>query len=239
MAARMTIGIEQSALNLVVALVLGAALGIEREWRHPYEGLRINVLVALGSAGFVLCSQIVVGEGSPTRVAGQVVTGIGFLGAGLIFRQGGDVKGLKTAATLWCASAIGVLAGFGAFVQAALLTGLVLTVNVVLRPLGRLIQHQLGIAEKPRERQGGTWRLQIICAAAALPAVRAGFAEAVQSEPGLLLRDLEGSLLAGGTGELTAAITAEAACGACLERILAELTRTHPITASRWRMEIG
>lgn len=238
-AARMTIGLEQSALNLLAAMLLGIVIGIEREWRHPYEGLRINVLVALGSAGFVLCSQLVAGDNSPTRVAGQVVTGIGFLGAGLIFRQGGDVKGLKTAATLWCASAVGVLAGFGAFANAALLTGFVLAVNLVLRPLGRVIERGFGITPAPPDRRGGSYRLQIICDAAALPALREALAAAAEAVPGIRLRDLEGSLLAGGTAEINAALTIEAAAAATLERILAGLTRAHPIASARWRVEMA
>ncbi|MBR0667298.1 MgtC/SapB family protein [Roseomonas hellenica] len=235
----MTIGLEQSALNLLAAMVLGVVIGIEREWRHPYEGLRINVLVALGSAGFVLCSQLVAGDNSPTRIAGQVVTGIGFLGAGLIFRQGGDVKGLKTAATLWCASAVGVLAGFGAFANAALLTGFVLTVNLVLRPLGRMIERGFGITPLPPDRGGGSYRLQIICDAASLPALRTALAAAVEAAAGVRLRDLEGNLLAGGTAEVKAALTVETAAATTLERILAGLAKAHPIASARWRVEMA
>lgn len=235
----MTIGLEQSALNLLAAMTLGIAIGVEREWRHPYSGLRINVLVALGSAGFVLCSQLVTGDNSPTRIAGQVVTGIGFLGAGLIFRQGGDVKGLRTAATLWCASAVGVLAGFGAIANAALLTGFVLAVNLVLRPLGRVIERAFGIAPAPPDRGGGVYRLQILCDAAALPALREALAAATAAAPGIALHDLEGNLLADGTAEINAVLTAETAAATTLEHMLAGLAKANPITSARWRVEMA
>jgi hypothetical protein len=107
----MTIPVEQAAINLAVALGLSAAIGFERQWRNRLAGLRTNTLVALGAATFVIFATLVPGDASPTRVAAQVVSGIGLLGAGLIFREGLSVRGLNTSATLWCSAAIGVLAG--------------------------------------------------------------------------------------------------------------------------------
>jgi putative Mg2+ transporter-C (MgtC) family protein len=102
----------ETALRLGTALVLGSAIGVERQWNQKMAGLRTNALVALGSAGFVVFSGLV-GQGDPTRVAAQVVTGIGFLGAGVILRDGVNVHGLNTAATLWCSAMVGTLAGAG------------------------------------------------------------------------------------------------------------------------------
>src|SRR6202049_3808827 len=109
----MTISLGQAAVNLAVALSLSAVIGFERQWRNRLAGLRTNTLVALGAASFVTFSALVPGDASPTRVAAQVVSGIGFLGAGLIFREGLSVRGLNTAATLWCSAAVGVVAGAG------------------------------------------------------------------------------------------------------------------------------
>src|SRR5258708_37487150 len=117
------ISIEQAALNLAVALGLSAAIGFERQWRNRLAGLRTNTLVALGAASFVIFEQLIPGESSPTRVAAQVVSGIGFLGAGLIFREGLSVRGLNTAATLWCSAAVGVIAGAGYPLYATVLPG--------------------------------------------------------------------------------------------------------------------
>jgi len=96
----MTMPIEQVAINLAVALGLSAVIGFERQWRNRLAGLRTNTLVSLGAATFVIFAALTPGEASPTRVAAQVVSGIGFLGAGLIFREGLSVRGLNTAATL-------------------------------------------------------------------------------------------------------------------------------------------
>lgn len=132
--------IEMAALNLSVALACGAVIGSERQVRQRMAGLRTNALVALGAAGFVIFSQLVPDEVSPTRVAAQVVSGIGFLGAGIIFRDGFNVHGLNTAATLWCAAAVGLVAGIGAWPYALLLTACVVFVNLGLRPLVKFLK---------------------------------------------------------------------------------------------------
>jgi len=101
--------------------------------------LRTNALVALGAAGFVTFAALFPSDINPTRVAAQVVSGIGFLGAGIIFRDGFNVHGLNTAATLWCSAAVGMMAGAGHLPYAAVLTGLIVFINLALRPIVRLI----------------------------------------------------------------------------------------------------
>jgi putative Mg2+ transporter-C (MgtC) family protein len=138
----MTISIDQAAIDFAVAGGLSALIGFERQWHNRLAGLRTNTLVALGSASFVIFEALVPGDASPTRVAAQVVSGIGFLGAGMIFREGLSVRGLNTAATIWCSAAIGVLAGAGFSAYAALATGFVLFVNLLLRPIVVFINRQ-------------------------------------------------------------------------------------------------
>ena len=133
---------QEAALDLAAAFCLSAVIGFERQWRNRLAGLRTNTLVALGAATFVVFAQLYPEESSPTRVAAQVVSGIGFLGAGLIFREGLSVRGLNTAATLWCSAAIGVLAGAGFPLYAAIATGFVVFVNLLLRPIVNFINRQ-------------------------------------------------------------------------------------------------
>lgn len=104
------------AARLGVALFLGGVIGFERQWRQRMAGLRTNALVAIGAAGFVVFSMSVSHDDSPTRVAAQIVSGIGFLGAGVILREGINVRGLNTAATLWCSAMVGTFAGAGQLV---------------------------------------------------------------------------------------------------------------------------
>ena len=123
--------------RMLLAAALGAALGIEREWRQKYAGLRTNILIAIGSTLFTVMSiDMTAGEGGdPSRVAAQIVTGIGFLGAGAIMRTGAGIRGLTTAATIWVNAAIGVAVGGGEYRLAIIATGVTLVVLVVLNPV--------------------------------------------------------------------------------------------------------
>jgi putative Mg2+ transporter-C (MgtC) family protein len=118
------------ALELLLALVLGAVVGLERRLRGHPAGIHTNALVSLGSAAFVIAGLSLGGDLS--RVAAQVVTGSGFICAGVILHRGANISGLNTAATLWCASAMGVLAGVDRPVLACLVASATLLTNVVL-----------------------------------------------------------------------------------------------------------
>jgi putative Mg2+ transporter-C (MgtC) family protein len=127
------------SIQIIVAMLLGSVIGFERQWHQRRAGLRTNALVATGAAAFVALSTMVVGETSHSRIAAQVVSGVGFLGAGVILREGLNIRGINTAATLWCSAAVGTLAGSGFITPAAITTAVAVGANVLLRPLGRLI----------------------------------------------------------------------------------------------------
>jgi putative Mg2+ transporter-C (MgtC) family protein len=120
---------------IAVAFVLGLAIGFERQWRQRTAGLRTNVLVAVGAAAFSELGMRLYGPDGATRIIAYVVSGIGFLGAGVIVKDGTNVRGLNTAATLWCSGAVGAFTGSGLFAEAAALTAAVLSGNTLLRPL--------------------------------------------------------------------------------------------------------
>lgn len=133
--------------RLLTAALLGAILGFEREIRQKSAGLRTNILIAIGSALFTLMSYELAGEagtGDPGRVAAQIVTGIGFLGAGAILRTGSGVHGLTTAATVWVNAAVGVAAGGGEYHIAFIATAVTVVVLLLLHPLEGTIDRQLG-----------------------------------------------------------------------------------------------
>ena len=131
----MTITWMTFAIRLLVGFFLAVGIGIERQWLKTRAVLKTNVLVTLGSAMFVMLSIMIPGDASPTRVASQIVSGVGFLGGGVILRQGASIRGINTAATLWCAAAIGTLVGAGFLVQAYVSTVAVVGANLLLRPL--------------------------------------------------------------------------------------------------------
>ena len=128
-------------LRIGSAFVMGTLIGLERQYRQRDAGLRTNVLVTVGSAAFTVLSYAMTsGNGDPSRVAAQIVSGIGFLGGGLILKDGFNVKGLNTAATIWCSAASGTLVGVGMFAESAILVGFVLLTHLLYRPLCRLIE---------------------------------------------------------------------------------------------------
>ena len=125
----------QTAFVLTVAFVLGTLIGAERQYRQRNAGLRTNVLVALGAASFVHLGVELNGRPGAVQVVAYVVSGVGFLGAGVIMREGGEVRGLNTAATLWGSAAVGAACGAHDIGQALVVTALVLAGNTLLRPL--------------------------------------------------------------------------------------------------------
>lgn len=137
----------EMALRVGAGVGLGAVIGVERQFRTWVAGLRTNALVAVGSTLFALLSaygfgDIGSGSADPTRIAAQIVSGIGFLGAGVILRDGLSVRGVNTAATLWCSAAVGALAGAGLYQVATIGTVVVIAVNVALRAAGRALDRR-------------------------------------------------------------------------------------------------
>ena len=124
--------------RLGVAAVLGVAIGFERQWRQRAAGLHTSSLVAIGSALFALLDQTL-HSGDTTRIVAGVVTGVGFIAGGVIFRSGFTVTGLNTAATIWATSAVGALAGFGYWAQATGGAILIILLNLLLQPLANAI----------------------------------------------------------------------------------------------------
>ena len=169
-----------------VALLLGAVIGLERQWRQRSAGLRTYALVSLGSALFVVMAAMTPGEMSPTRVAAQVVAGVGFLGAGVIMRTGLNVQGLNTAGTIWCSSAVGVLAGSAMYIAAATGALAVLLVNIALRPVASAISRRpVDASEQPVH-----YRLKLVCKADAESRVRTLVVQLLSTAP-LILQSLE------------------------------------------------
>jgi putative Mg2+ transporter-C (MgtC) family protein len=152
------------ALRLFAAAALTGAVGLEREWRERAAGLRTHMLVGVGSALFTLVSAYAWGDFvfnraqgtmlDPTRISAQIVTGIGFIGAGAIIRQGLSIRGLTTAAGLWVAAAIGMAVGAGYWAAALIATGVVL---VGLGPL-RMAE---GFVVRRRQAGGGTLQIDL------------------------------------------------------------------------------
>lgn len=221
-----------SALRLAVALLLGSAIGIERQWNQKMAGLRTNALVALGAAGFVVFSGLV-GQGDPTRIAAQVVSGIGFLGAGVILREGINVHGLNTAATLWCSAMVGSLAGAGLLGPCLLAAGFVIVANLFLRPLVRRLNTRL-MTDGNVETH---YTVEITCRGAEEAHMRSLLLHAL-SQAGLGLRRIESEDIPD-TSKVTVTAQAVAAkrTDAALEQIVGRLSLEPNVSAATWQID--
>lgn len=199
--------LEHSAARLGVALAVGLLIGLERQWRHKMAGLRTNTLVAVGAALFCLIASDTTDPSGPNRIAAQIASGIGFLGAGVIIRDGLNVRGLDTAATLWCSAAAGALAGTGSFALALIGGGAIFLINLLLPYVPNKFAALQTAGNVPPIR----YRIRLTCAGPAaervrellLNAVREGalVLESIQSEPVAM------EVVAGGGGQVAIVVT--------------------------------
>jgi putative Mg2+ transporter-C (MgtC) family protein len=172
------------ALNVSVAALLGVLIGLERQFRQHPAGMRTNGLVCLGAALFVSLSRMIDHESSPTRVAAQVVSGLGFLGGGVILREGLSVRGLTTAATLWCSGAVGTLAGAGQLLSALIGTAAILVLNLALRPLVQRIDARMKTAIAVET----LYRVKVVCGRHQEAVIRSIFMRHINSQPHMVLQ---------------------------------------------------
>ena len=220
------------ALRLATALVLGCAIGFERQWNQKMAGLRTNALVALGAAGFVVFSGLV-GEGDPTRIAGQVVSGIGFLGAGVILREGINVHGLNTAATLWCSAMVGSLAGAGLLGPSVLAATFVVGTNLFLRPLVRRVNRHFMTSTDVEAH----YTVEIACRGADEAHMRSLLLQAL-SHAGLGLRRIESEDIPDTTRvTVTAQAVAPRRNDGALEQIVGRLSLEASVSSATWQID--
>lgn len=225
----MAVTMAMAALNLGAAVALGAIIGSERQLRQRMAGLRTNALVALGAASFVLFAATFDAEVSPTRVAAQIVSGIGFLGAGIIFRDGFTVSGLNTAATLWCSAAVGMLAGHGMLDLAALVTGFVVFVNLGLRPVVKLLKR---IANAQNGAQG--FAVTVVCRPDHEAQVRSLLVQSFAAA-GMHLSELGSTEIdASGRMAVQAVIAGGSGGQAAIETVVGRLSLDPAILSARW-----
>jgi len=224
--------IMDSIARLSVALALGCLIGFERQLNQKMAGLRTNALVALGSSGFVVFS-VMVGQGDPTRIAAQVVTGIGFLGAGVILREGINVHGLNTAATLWCSAMVGTFAGGGFWAPSLIAAAFVTGTNLLLRPLVRLVNTRV-VSTPYMETY---YAVSLTCPSVEEAHLRSLLLHAL-SQGGLGLRRVESADIPDTSKvAVTAQIVTAKRNDAALEQIVGRLSLEPHISAVTWQVD--
>jgi putative Mg2+ transporter-C (MgtC) family protein len=227
-----------------IALVLGGLIGAERQWRSRMAGLRTNALVALGAALFELLALLLArsptaalehGAVDFTRVTAYVVSGVGFLGAGVIIRDGVNVRGINTAATIWCSAAVGALCANGYLLEAAIGALAVLVGHLALRPIAHRIDRQPIDTSSEVET---TYRFEAVCRAADEAHVRALITQAASASQ-FGLRAVRSEDLDHGTDrvQVTALLQGSGRDDVALEHAVSRLSLEPAVSAVSWTVE--
>jgi putative Mg2+ transporter-C (MgtC) family protein len=225
------VAITDFLIRLFTALALGAIVGLERQWRQRMAGTRTTALVAAGACAFVMCAFLVRDTSrSEAQIVAYVVSGVGFLGAGVIFKDGGTVRGLNTAATIWCSAAIGALCGLGQLLYGACVGAAVLLANIVLRPLAyRLYPSQQGGLE-----QEVTYVCDLVCRPEDEAHIRALLLQAIAQTPltltALKSEDIEGTAKTKAAAQIRGLGRQDQA----LEQLVVRLSLEAGVTAVSW-----
>lgn len=224
-------------LRLILAILLGSVIGAERQVRQRMAGLRTNALVAAGACLFVTVSEFSGDPQGHARIAAQVVSGIGFLGAGVIMREGLNVRGLNTAATLWCSAAVGVLAGLGYLLEGVIGAIGILGANILLRHLAQLINKQDVNSATEVEQ---LYRLSIVCRADDEVQVRTLMLHMLGGMPKLVIQSLHSEdLPLAGKLEVRADLLASPSDHLQLEQIVSRISLEKGVSAARWAILTG
>ena len=183
--------------RIVLSIILGFLIGLERQLTGHPAGIRINVLICMGTSFFTLF-PLIHGSDEVFRVGSAIISGVGFLCSGVIFKENGSVRGMNTAATLWCSAAIGILATSENPIWAVAATAVLIASNLVFRPLARKI-HIVGCSDDQEKE----YRISVICLDPAEPEIRQMIINSNTSKT-LFLRNLESGDVLGGKTEVIA-----------------------------------
>jgi putative Mg2+ transporter-C (MgtC) family protein len=225
------IDLFNAAICLAMAFVLGTLIGAERQYRQRSAGLRTNVLVAVGAASFVDLAMRLGGTDGAVRVIAYVVSGIGFLGAGAIMKEGLNVRGLNTAATLWCSAAVGACAGSGLLAEAVLLTVFVIAGNTLLRPVVNAI-NRIPLDERSSE---ATYEVRLTATSEAAGDARELLVDHLERAkyPVATVETIEG---VDDTVDVVATLVANSVVPEELDTVTEHLEKQHGVTHAAWEM---
>jgi putative Mg2+ transporter-C (MgtC) family protein len=222
--------LTQFIVDLGAAVVMGVAIGLERQFGQHTAGLRTNALVCVGAALFVSLSHLMGDKDSPTRIASYVVSGIGFLGGGVILREGLNVKGMNTAATLWCTAAVGALAGAGFPGHALIGTLTVLGLHLSLRPIAQRIDARLKTAVHVET----LYRVRVLCQERQEGVVRNILMRHINSQPKMIVQGISIQAADGGCEAVVADIFATERSDRAIQDVMTRLNIEPSVTSVSW-----
>lgn len=230
--------IDGFAIRLLIAAVLGSIIGFERQWTRHRAGILTNVIVCIGSFSFTSFGYLVSGGNTDlTRIAAQVVSGIGFLGAGVIIRDGGNVKGLNTAATVWASAAVGILCCLENICFAMFVASIIVVLHLILHPISDKIDKMKKYEKTKNFKNEKLYKISVICPDEFEYEVRKNIMHIIKNESEALLHTLESTNAGETNTKIRAFITTKTDNDVLIESLLTKVGKTEEIISAGWKVE--
>lgn len=224
-------------IRILVASLLGAIIGFERQWTRHQAGILTNVIVCIGSFSFTAFGYFVSDNADLTRIAAQVVSGIGFLGAGVIIRDGANVRGLNTAATVWASASVGILCCLDKMQYAVMVAGVIVFLHLVLHPLSSKIDQIKKYEKGKKMRNEKIYKISVVCPEESALDVRKNIMHIIKNDSGALLHTLESTETEDGNTKIRAYITTKTDNDALIENLLTQVGKNEEIISAGWKTE--
>lgn len=224
-------------IRMIVAVVLGGIIGTERQLTRHYAGIVTTIIVCVGSFAFTSFSYLSGDVNADvTRIAAQVVSGIGFLGAGVILCDGTKIKGINTAATVWASAAVGILCCLDKIWFAVMISMAILFAHLVLHPVSEYISKKQKYDNKKNEdKQETYYRISVACSEDNAPEVKEKLIKKIRETDGILLRKLEMADLDDGNVKVRAEISTKVKNNELVENVIAYIGTNKNIISTGWK----
>ncbi len=223
-------------IRMMLSVVLGAIIGAERELTKHFTGILTNILVCVGSFAFTAFSFIAENSGvDVTRIAAGIVSGIGFLGAGVILSDGTKIKGINTAATVWAASAVGILCCLDKIWYAVMIAVTIVVSHLIIHPITAAIKKQQDYDKTKSKKEEAFYSVSVVCSEDDAPQIKEKLILHIREKEGVLLRRLESSDLDGGNVKVRAEISTKNKNHQLVESIVAHIAASKNIISTGWK----
>lgn len=224
------------AIRLLISAVLGIVIGAERQLTKHRTGILTNVIVCVGSFAFTAFSYLAKdGSSDVTRVAAQIVSGIGFLGAGVIISDGTKIKGINTAASIWASASVGILCCLDKWWFAALVAGTIVLAHIIIHPITEFITKKQEYNKDKSDKLETFYRISIVCSEENADEIKKNIIEYFRELDDVLLRNLEMSDVDGGNVKVRAEISTKRKNNELVEHIITHVGKHEDIISTGWK----
>ncbi len=224
------------AIRLLIAAGLGILIGAERQLTKHRTGILTNVIVCVGSFAFTAFSYLAKdGSSDVTRIAAQIVSGIGFLGAGVIISDGTKIKGINTAASIWASASVGILCCLDKWWFAALVAGTIVLAHIIIHPITEFITKKQEYNKEKSDKLETFYRISIVCSEENADDIKKNIIEYFRELDDVLLRNLEMSDVDGGNVKVRAEISTKRKNNELVEHIITHVGKHEDIISTGWK----